>query len=258
MPLPIRLLRKVSNQGKHIFVTNRHNCDPTIKLGSTTAYKCYEVKLELREQQFYIPSAKTQFFTITDLSCLKFHPSADVCIFEDPEFVDLDPCFRMSTLFSVDGGNFSYQPILTVEDIADKAYLEQNVAPMDAVSFIGFPGSGGKGWWDEKWNLPIARSATIASHPKIPFTHKAIKTTDTTLVSGFSFSGSSGSPVFLHQKGLKSSATMKFNAYVEPKIIGIMSGHFQDKDTPPMFQHTGLSYLTRSTSIIECLGLFRG
>lgn len=36
------------------------------------------------------------------------------------------------------------------------------------------------------------------------------------------------------------------------RLVGVMSGHFlEDKEVPAMFAHTGLSYLTRSISLIE-------
>ena len=37
-----------------------------------------------------------------------------------------------------------------------------------------------------------------------------------------------------------------------------MSGHLQDGDEPDLLRHTGLSYLTRSTSILALIELARG
>ena len=121
---------------------------------------------------------------------------------------------------------------------------------MDFVSFIGYPGSNGLGWWDQRWNTPIARMATIASNPAVPFTHDSISTADVTLVSGLSFSGSSGSPVLLHQKGLRTSGLVVDPAFTPAMLLGIMSGHWWDvTEKPAMFKHSGLSYFTRATSI---------
>ena len=67
------------------------------------------------------------------------------------------------------------------------------------------------------------------------------------LFRSLSFSGSSGSPVISHEKGIPG-----ISGYVEPKILGIMSGHWWDEEPESgMFFHSGLSYFTRVTSIRE-------
>lgn len=80
------------------------------------------------------------------------------------------------------------------------------------------------------------------------------------IVSGLSFQGSSGSPVFLHLSGIKIqssngiSVTGATDTLRVQKIIGIMSGHWREQsDTPSMFKHSGLSYYTRSTAILDLL-----
>ena len=128
----------------------------------------------------------------------------------------------------------------------------------------------GVDWWDETWTLPIVRDATIATLPRIAFTNKAIRGDDVLLVSGLSFSGSSGSPVFTHRR---ESLTNHFSPstmerplpqldVTYPKLIGIMSGHFRTKsvsgpEIPAMLRHGGLSYLTRSTAILELIRVAR-
>lgn len=126
---------------------------------------------------------------------------------------------------------------------------------MDLISFLGFPGSGASHWWDQTWHTPIARQAGIASWPHIPFCNSEIKTSDVTLVSGLSFSGSSGSLVLLHEKGIPPGDILD-PMYAPPTILGIMSGHWWEPSAEPtMFHHSGLSYYTRSTSILELLAL---
>jgi hypothetical protein len=79
------------------------------------------------------------------------------------------------------------------------------------------------------------------------------------LVSGLSFSGSSGSPVFNHPKGSSPGGNVVDRSYVPSKIIGIMSGHFWENpdDPPEMFRHSGLSYLTQSTAILALIAAAR-
>lgn len=124
-------------------------------------------------------------------------------------------------------------------------------------SFIGFPVD----WYDTDWNLPIVRPLNIACLPEIPFTNSNIETSDVHLVSGLSFKGSSGSLVIMHSKGIdikvEGGLTMDGKPFAPCSILGIMSGHFWDKeeDIPKMFRHSGLSYYTRASSIRELLGL---
>ena len=139
-------------------------------------------------------------------------------------------------------------------EIADADYLQKLVQPMYIASFIGYPGLKGKQWWDQQWQIGVARVINIASNPGIPFTNESIKTSNVALASGLSFSRSSGSPVILHQKGFKVAPPMQATGFFEPKLIGIMSGHWWgQEDADDIFFHSGLSYFTRSTSILDLL-----
>jgi len=60
--------------------------------------------------------------------------------------------------------------------------------------------------------------------------------------------------VLLHQKGIPPGDIVD-PMYAPPTILGIMSGHWWDvAKEPEMFRHSGLSYFTRSTSILELVG----
>jgi hypothetical protein len=148
--------------------------------------------------------------------------------------------------------------IFREEDLAEEA-LFPTLQITDGASFIGYPGLRGRPWWDQAAELPIARIATIASIPTTEYRNDAVKTTDVMLVSGLSFSGSSGSPVFNHPKGSPAGGNAADRSYVPSKIIGIMSGHFWENpdDPPEMFRHSGLSYLTKSTAILALIAAAR-
>ena len=75
------------------------------------------------------------------------------------------------------------------------------------------------------------------------------------LVSGLSFSGSSGSAVISHEKGIRLGVGLSGSNYVEPKLVGIMSGHWWNDEKQDAFQHSGLSYLTSSIAIIDLFNL---
>lgn len=224
----------------HYFVTNKHNIDPSIKYGANTALKLHELSIELRHTDGNLIHPKTQFFKVENSSTIKSHKTADVAIVKNLKFKSLSNDFK----------NIKY---LKSSLLASKNFLEENVHLMDTASFIGFPGTNSSKWWDQVWNLGVARSVNIASLPKIPFNHPDLKTNDTMLVSGLSFSGSSGSVVLLHEKGVEVAPPLD-GPYTPSMIIGIMSGHWPLPGTSPeLFNHSGLSYLTRSTAILELL-----
>ncbi len=72
----------------------------------------------------------------------------------------------------------------------------------DEAFFIGFPGFDGRMWFEEAAVLPIARTASLASIPSVPFTNTHIRTADVLMVAGLSFSGSSGSIVINRRQGI--------------------------------------------------------
>ncbi len=224
-----------------VFVTNKHNVDATISFGSTTQLILDELEIELRGFRGTDPTSATKFFKLADVTKVVCSQDADVAIIRDPEYTD-------------DTGVFSKGNTLDKSDLADQAFFDQKLKLMDIASFIGFPGTATSQWWDSVWNFGVARPINIASLPSIPFNHSDLKTSDTTLVSGLSFSGSSGSVVISHQKSVKPGPGMTNPAYVPAKLIGVMSGHWPEPNTTPsMFSHSGLSYYTRSTSILTLL-----
>lgn len=237
---------------KRMFVTNKHNVNPEM-LFQKQEYKLFSVEIELRhtepndenDPQSRNAFCNTEFVRVQNLeNSLKISRYADCAILIDPEF-------------NIDG----FEPLVLPEKyfLADDTFINKKVHLMDSMSFIGFPGDGEEEWFDTEWNLPVARNATIASLPWKRFIHNSIKTDDVILVSGLSFSGSSGSPVFLHQKGIEPDLNPYASPnppplednYVPPAIIGIMTGHWRERENiPAMFRHSGLSYFTSSRSIL--------
>jgi hypothetical protein len=217
------------------FVTNRHNLDASLWAPPRSDLSLLDVQLEYRHCEEGAAFPDTRFFSVQNLStALKMHATADCAAIIDPQVQK--------------PSEFATPLSFRIKDIADEQFFREHVRIMDFASFIGFPGSGKDVWWDQRATHPIARLATIASLPDAPFVNDAIKTADVTLVSGMSFSGSSGSPIILHLK----ADTVWEQHRVKPRVLGIMSGHLQDRESlHPMFQHTGLSYFTRSTSILQ-------
>ncbi len=224
-----------------LFVTNRHNVDPTLKHGVGTEFNLTAVELQVRGPA----DGTVGFYPVTNLStAIWCAPSADCAVIAAPALA------RSQTL---DVGR-----IFREENLAEAAVFPA-LQITDGASFIGYPGLRGRPWWDQAADLPIARIATIASIPTTEFRNDAVKTTDVMLVSGLSFSGSSGSPVFNQPKGIAPGGDIHDRSYLPSKIIGIMSGHFWENpdDPPEMFRHSGLSYLTKSTAILALVATAR-
>ena len=228
------------NDGQH-FVTNKHNVDPTLKFGPETQLKLHSAEIELRKFESGVPSPETNFFKVSNLNCLLVSKTADCAVLLAPDLHGHEPT------------TFPILDITKFKDIATAEEFEGNIVKvMESAVFIGYPGAKGKYWSDKSWGLPIARQCSIASWPGIAFTHEDIPTTDAMLVSGLSFSGSSGSPVIVLSTGIRPGGDIVDPTWRPARLVGVMSGHFfEDKEVPAMFAHTGLSYLTRSTSLIE-------
>jgi hypothetical protein len=227
--------------GHVLFVTNRHNVDPTLKHGVGTSFSLTAVDLQVRGAV----DGAVAFHPVTNLrAAIWCAASADCAVIADP---------ALAAGETLDTGR-----IFREESLAEPA-LFPALQITDGASFIGYPGLNGRPWWDQAAELPIARLATIASIPTTEFRNDAIKTTDVMLVSGLSFSGSSGSPVFNQPKGIAPGGDIHDRSYVPSKIIGIMSGHFWENpdDPPEMFRHSGLSYLTKSTAILDLIATAR-
>lgn len=224
------------------FITNKHNIDPTLKLGKDTSYTLNKIEVELGKFVEGQRHRETAFYEISNLnSSLKIHQTADCAALIDPTFKNMDPHFE---LFPLCIENEQLAGIRKFQEIKELALPG---------SFIGFPVN----WYDTHWNLPIVRSFNIACLPEIPFTNLNIQTSDVHLVSGLSFKGSSGSLVMMHSKGID-GLKIGDQSFIPCSILGIMSGHFwndADEKIPEMFRHSGLSYYTRSSAMRELLGL---
>jgi hypothetical protein len=222
--------------GRRAFVLNKHSVWPSLAFENPGGLSLAKVAIEIRVgtrtgNQVAISFSEKDFLEVSSLShSLVVHETADCAALIDPEFK---------------GGLGTHLPIpVKLADLADQAFLAERAHIMDLASFVGYPGAGGL--WDEGNGMPIARLASLASLPAIPFTNSKIGTSDVGLVAGLSFGGSSGSPLWLHAK-----------PGVPPRLLGLMSGHGETTDAPEskgtVFAHMGLSWFTRSTSVLELL-----
>lgn len=120
----------------------------------------------------------------------------------------------------------------------------------DMVGFPGYPE-----WFDERNFRPILRTGTLASDPRYPYEHGSI-TGDCLAYEAFSYGGSSGSPIFAFQRGLRAGRGLVNPAYRDVRVVGINAGHLKvesDRDPSLHRGHSGISYMFRSTAILALL-----
>jgi hypothetical protein len=217
----------LTNKSNVILVTNRHCIDPKLYYGDETQLKVDKIEIEIREN----PD-----------STIFREMRGDIALSQK-----MDCAVIYNTqVYSSTEENFRY-PAIKEEFLADEDFFENSLKVLDTVSFVGYP----QDWYDTTRNMPIARIANIASHPSQSFYNDHIKFEDCCLVSGHSVSGSSGSLVVSNLKYPVVKPEQKGLTFEEPKAIGIMSGHFKGDNSE--FEHAGLSYFTRSTSILSLL-----
>ncbi len=267
---------------KHIFVTNKHNIDPLLKVGSDYKLDSISIKLRklIKENQSgssFSLSKETAYFEVANLEeSIYSSESADCSIIFPVELKERPADFKPFTAFRI-------------EDIAGTSFFNNSVNITDYCHFVGFPGNNSTRvpWWDHSYSAPISRFASIASNPVtyLSFEHPNINTSDIVLVSGLSFSGSSGSPVILDQKGVGADSSYLSNSdfikvrckngfyknseilediasnlivsfedknFVPRRLIGIMTGHLEEEGAQN-HMHSGLSYFTRTTSLFPLI-----
>jgi hypothetical protein len=236
-----------------LFVTNKHNLIPRIKdpakYGAWNLTKL-EIKCRAWDEKLQRPDNQTSVIDCKDwIRVFNSDPNS-------PDVAILIPNHPITATTRTSG---TITPIPS-NSLAGNNWFESLGKVTDHAYFIGFPDIIGK---DAHYEYPISRNCHISSDPFIDFTEETkngadygVKTKNTSLVTGLSFGGSSGSPIFTYEVGLNIPKNMNIHysgRYVEPKLIGIMSGHWFDKDKFLNDEHKGLSYFTKSTAILDLI-----
>lgn len=209
-----------TKRGKDYFVTNRHNIDPTMHRDQIKSYAFGSITIYLRayDHKESLPCGDVKQLTVP-ASELTIHWPTD-----KSDVVMLQP----QNMFIPTNSTHS---LLSLHEELTTYTKKPEI--LDQLYFVGYPG---KHRSNASYDFPIARSCSIASYPEIDYSDedKTIPSSQTCLVDGLSFSGSSGSAVIrIKEKQIE--------------LMGIMSGHFPVEGKPG--EHSGLSYLTKATSI---------
>lgn len=130
-------------------------------------------------------------------------------------------------------------------------FHDKNTSVGDMLAFPGFPE-----WHDQKNRRPILRMGTIASDPRFSYSGNVnLSSGELVAFEAFSYSGSSGSPVFALQKGYKINNNPSQN-FRELKLVGINCGHLTINRTEQRNEeglHSGISYFLKSTHLLSLL-----
>ncbi|MEQ1650868.1 MAG: serine protease [Hyphomicrobium sp.] len=160
----------------------------------------------------------------------------DVAILPSPQFHALNP------------SDHNFQPYgLSANLLASFDDFQNTVEICDMLAFPGYPP-----WFDQNGQRPIIRGGTVASDPRSDYRSAGMQEARRMAYEAFSFGGSSGSPVFALAKGLRLGGGLQGGYFRDIKLVGINGGHLQNS-TYGEHQHSGISYLFKSTVILDCL-----
>lgn len=238
-----------SNNNKMLFITNKHNLVPGMH--GFDDYRLVALKIDYRH---FNPSLQMPFADTYDLDATDWEKyygedsdSPDIAILKMPEGLQM-----------INPTDPHVHPYCNESLLAEASFYQHSLKVGDNCHFIGFPSHQRD---NPLFDLPISRNCNISSLPLIDYyleNVRGVKTKEICLVGGFSFGGSSGSIVFSYPKGLKLGAGLSMSGgsnYVVPRLIGVMSGHWSEpvSDYFNKSAHTGLSYFTKSTAILDLM-----
>lgn len=209
------------------FVTNRHVIDLDFRQ-PTAKYKDFGLK------NFAITGRRAHD------SCYTFllHPEAKFFYHPDEEndVVLIEPRFDWE---GVPEQHRSLHWHFGKEQLADEAIFNESFQPFDLVCYSGFPGQH-----DKLGNRPIIRSGHVASDPKFDYSWDKANHGNCVAYEGFSFAGSSGSPVYAPPRGTTTTPNSRHGF-----LVGVNAGHVPGHPNG----HSGISYFYKSTVILEIM-----
>lgn len=164
--------------------------------------------------------------------------------FDDNDANDVAVIFN-AQLENEDGTvNCCWDYCFKIEDLATEDEIRSDLHPFDFLAFTGFPAG-----YDKTDLKPIIRGGTVASDPRFSYQFNEKDKGEIVLYEGFSFGGSSGSPVVAIPKvppiNVDPHPSHKFRRFL---MVGINAGHTTE-DGGILSQHAGLSYFVKSSVI---------
>ncbi|MDR8728691.1 hypothetical protein [Burkholderia pseudomultivorans] len=225
----------LNNHGTLILVTNKHVVDLTFGPNGAkyVGYKLLHLICQTRSRNVDgSPGDVKRFIVPMDHNTLLFDSNQrnDVAVIFDAQTGNLDKADDKQWDFCFD-----------YSDVASEEELVKDLQPFDLLAFPGYPTGH-----DPRGLRAIIRSGTIASDPRFDYSYDLEDRGDILLYDGFSFGGSSGSPVIAVAKvppaNVAPNPNLRFRRMM---IVGVNAGHI----TAQQGQHAGLSYFVRSSVI---------
>lgn len=229
-----------NKHGKLCLVTNRHVFDPGYSRSRLDSKFVGATLESLTTEVFSAPGGKVHELPM-QRSIFEIVNAAATLIFAQDEHEDV-ACI-ISPQIIVRAGNSTVDYYVKSTEFADDSWFSHHLSVCDFVVFPGFPE-----WHDRYGKRPILRTGTISSDPRTNYSDKDKPQGRRVAYEAFSFSGSSGSPIFCPARGF--AGAVSSSDYREGRIIGINVGHFFE---PAHNSHSGISYFIKSSAILELI-----
>jgi hypothetical protein len=220
------------------FITNRHMLDISYRPKDDKDYSKYRISSILvfgkgKADDTDLPSLPVRL-ALRDAE-LRFssNPENDIACLANPR-IDSEKSENSRIDYSI-----------PIDLLATMHSFENELHACDFVAFPGYPE-----WHDAESMRPILRTGTLSSDPRYNYKYKDQVMGDCLAYEAFSFGGSSGSPVFALQKGLKPGTGIQFDGFRDVLLVGINAGHLTSSGSSV---HSGISYLYKATAIRELL-----
>lgn len=223
-------------EGKLVLVTNRHIVD--LNFGRTDAkYIGFTLRhliceIRARDTPSGQPGVTRRLIVPMTHNQLSFdaNPRNDVVIIFDVQ------------TGNVDGSNDrQWDYCFSWSDVATEQELRNELEPFDVLAFPGFPTG-----FDKLGLRAVIRGGTVACDPRFDYSFESEDRGEILLYEGFSFGGSSGSPVIAIPKVPPINVNPHpANRFRRLLLVGVNAGHL----TMATGQHAGLSYFVRSSVI---------
>jgi hypothetical protein len=220
------------------FITNRHILDITYRPAGGKDYSKYKIASVSISGKAKNPE--------TGLPSLTFASRLIEAELRFPENRENDvACLVGPKIESEDSASSRADFLIPMRFLATGGSFANELTVCDFLAFPGYPE-----WHDRENMRPILRMGTLSSDPRYNYQYKDQVNGDCLAYEAFSFGGSSGSPVFALQKGLRPGSGIQFDGFRDVLLIGINAGHLTKSGSGA---HSGISYLFKSTVIRELL-----
>lgn len=222
--------------GNAVFITNRHVVD-----------------MAYRDNKYVGEGYRLSHLTISSHSALPRNRGVVVDLQDDID-IRVDTGYGVDIAILIPHASDRKTPPLSIPAsmlLADQSFFGH--LPWGAqVSFASF-----QAWRDSTTQKPILRTGIVSSDPQDDYSSDIVDRKSALLLEAFSFSGSSGSPLFANAFGLPIDERLLTGGpgFREARVIGIVCGHIPNREdgTGAPSMHVGLSYCHKSTVLLEML-----